>query len=204
MIENVYKYFFSFGSKMSLLYRHFMKVNILLKREATLPFFLHSFIFLSCFPRPIRWSSASVCRIYEWTGWFPYFIYFPYEEALVGCWVEHPTMAVVRNTLLYGCYHWYHFLFLYFSIKALVSEAKFSACSRIISDRSPSSPSFSPLSMKFYKKMIINKYDIKYTVHFYLQTLNFQIIKFCSWEILGESLIKLFIYYTLTLLVICN
>lgn len=58
-----------------------------------LSLFLHSFIFLSCFPRPVRWSSASVCRIYEWTGWFPYLIYFPYEETLVGCWVLHP----------YGC-----------------------------------------------------------------------------------------------------
>lgn len=58
-----------------------------------LSLFLHSFIVLSCFPRPVRWSSASVCRIYEWTGWFPYLIYFPYEETLVGCWVLHP----------YGC-----------------------------------------------------------------------------------------------------
>lgn len=58
-----------------------------------LSLFLHSFIILSCFPRPFRWSSASVCRIYEWTGWFPYLIYFPYEETLVGCWVLHP----------YGC-----------------------------------------------------------------------------------------------------
>lgn len=54
-----------------------------------LSLFLHSFIVLSCFPRPVRWSSASVCRIYEWTGWFPYLIYFPYEETLVGCWVLH-------------------------------------------------------------------------------------------------------------------
>lgn len=58
-----------------------------------LSLFLHSFIVLPCFPRPVRWSSASVCRIYEWTGWFPYLIYFPYEETLVGCWVLHP----------YGC-----------------------------------------------------------------------------------------------------
>lgn len=92
MIENVYKYFFGTKTKMPLPWRHFMKVNILSKREATL-LFLHSFIVLSCFPRPVRWSSASVCRIYEWTGWFPYLIYFPYEETLVGCWVLHP----------YGC-----------------------------------------------------------------------------------------------------
>lgn len=102
MIENVYKYFFSFGSKMSLLYRHFMKVNILLKREATLPFFLHSFIFLSCFPRPIRWSSASVCRIYEWTGWLLYL--FPLWRSASwllswtphnGCCEKHPPIRLL-------------------------------------------------------------------------------------------------------------
>lgn len=116
-----------------------------------LSLFLHSFIILSCFPRPVRWSSASVCRIYEWTGWFPYLIYFPYEETLVGCWVLHPYGCCEKHPPT-CCYHWYHFLFLYFSIKALESEAKFSAWSRIISDRSPSSPSFSPLSMKAYEK----------------------------------------------------
>lgn len=61
-----------------------------LKKGGNSPF---SSIPSSSFPRPVRWSSASVCRIYEWTGWFPYLIYFPYEETLVGCWVLHP----------YGC-----------------------------------------------------------------------------------------------------
>lgn len=92
MIENVYKYFFGTKTK-CLSHEDILWKSTFSQKGRQLSLLLHSFIILSCFPRPVRWSSASVCRIYEWTGWFPYLIYFPYEETLVGCWVLHP----------YGC-----------------------------------------------------------------------------------------------------
>lgn len=65
-----------------------------------LSLFLHSFIVLSCFLRPVRWSSASVCRIYEWTGWFPYLIYFPsWLLSFTPIWLlwETPSYAVATT-----------------------------------------------------------------------------------------------------------
>ena len=130
------------------------KVNkIHFYRETTPPFFPLSPFQLSC---PSRWTFIAVNHIYEWTGWFLH----SFSPSLMkkrclavefntpnGCCEKHASPSSYK-----GCYHWYHFLFLYFSINARESEAKFSACSRIISDRSPSSPNFSPLSMKFYDK----------------------------------------------------
>lgn len=61
MIENVYKYFFGTKTQMPLPWRHFMKVNILLKREATLPFppFLHRPSLLSTSSKMIFRFSVS-------------------------------------------------------------------------------------------------------------------------------------------------